>query len=104
MSSNPTAPVEEISSIGSADEAKKWETVTQQARKSIGQLNVSIYQHVDIEKPGTHKGTGFYVDEKEGFVLTNKHVVGPGPCLGFIVFEGNIEVRSCPNVTPSDYK
>lgn len=104
MSSNPISPVEEMSSIGSAEESKKWETVIRKARKSIGQLTVSMYQHVDIERRGISKGTGFYVDEKEGYVLTNKHVVGPGPSFGFIVFEGNIEVRPWPNVTPSDYK
>lgn len=101
MTSNSNTPVHEMSSIGLADEAKQWEIVIQQARKSIGEFNMSHFQGVDLEEPSATKGgTGFYVQEEKGFVLTNKHLVSRGPCFGFIVFEGNIEVRSWPRSHP----
>ena len=49
---------------------------------------------VDLDVRHATKGTGFYVQEEKGFLLTNKHVVSQGPCFGFVVFEGNIEVCS----------
>jgi hypothetical protein len=89
-----------MSSIGLADKAKKWESVIQYARKSIGEFNLSMFLHVDLYGPEANKGSGFYVDEKEGLVLTTKHCVGPAPFFGVIVFEGNFEVCSWPKSHP----
>ncbi|KAI7776011.1 trypsin-like protein [Diaporthe eres] len=76
-----------------------------QARKSIGQFNLSRFQHVDLEEPMVIKGTGFYVQEEKGFVLTNKHLVSLGPCFGFIVFDDiELEIRCVVYTDPElDY-
>lgn len=100
MTSNPTPVSYEMSSIGLADEEKKWATMVQQARKSVGEITVSKYEHVDIIEPAVGRGLGFYVNEEHGFVLTNKHIVGPNPADAFIIFEGSIEVQLWPTYHP----
>ena len=42
--------------------------------------------------PGTGTATGFIVDAKQGLILTNRHVVTPGPVVAEAVFQNNEEV------------
>ena len=42
-------------------------------------IHVAIPHPFDTESPGTHQATGFVVDKTNGFLLTNRHVVGEGP-------------------------
>ncbi|GMF05432.1 unnamed protein product [Ambrosiozyma monospora] len=42
------------------------------------------------------EATGFVVDAKLGIILTNRHVVGPGPFVGYVVFDNHEEVDVKP--------
>ena len=42
--------------------------------------------------PGTSTATGFVIDAEQGLILTNRHVVTPGPVVAEAVFQNNEEV------------
>lgn len=42
------------------------------------------HQFFDTESPGNGSATGFVVDAERGIILTNRHVVGPGPIVRHI--------------------
>ncbi|KAJ2853431.1 hypothetical protein J3B02_003146 [Coemansia erecta] len=46
----------------------------------------------DTESPGCGHATGFVVDAEQGIVLSNRHVMGPGPSFHKGVFFNNTEV------------
>jgi S1-C subfamily serine protease len=55
-----------------------------------------LEQFFDTESPGNGSATGFVVDADQGIILTNRHVVGPGPIDAEAVFQNNEEVRIIP--------
>ena len=73
-----------------APESQQWEATLEMARKSICSIRYCRTHHFDGTERGAFSATGFLVDE--GFVLTNKHVVGPSPWWGHCVFEQKQEV------------
>lgn len=75
-------------------------TETPEWMKTINEVSLSVCQvkcyhpdAVDVYPASSLQATGFYVDIKHGFILTNAHVAGVGPFWGFVVFDQNHEVR-----------
>jgi S1-C subfamily serine protease len=50
----------------------------------------------DTEWNSSTQATGFVVDAEQGLILTNRHVVTPGPVVAEAVFRNNEEVRLTP--------
>jgi S1-C subfamily serine protease len=48
------------------------------------------------ESAGSSYATGFVVDKQRGLILTNRHVVTPGPTVAEAVFQNREELRVCP--------
>ena len=46
----------------------------------------------DTEAAGSSSATGFIVDKKRGLILTNRHVVLPGPVVAEAIFQNREEV------------
>ena len=74
----------------------KWaETIT-----NVVNCVVSIhFSHVapfDTENAVSSEATGFVVDASRGLILTNRHVVGPGPFTGYVVFDNHESVDVKP--------
>lgn len=46
----------------------------------------------DAAEAAASQATGFVVDAEKGLILTNRHVVGPGPFVGHCVFDSREEV------------
>jgi len=46
----------------------------------------------DTEAAGSSSATGFVVDKKRGLILTNRHVVTPGPIVGECIFQNHEDV------------
>ena len=50
----------------------------------------------DTESAGSSYATGFIVDKKLGLILTNRHVITPGPIVAEAVFHNREEVKVLP--------
>ena len=55
-------------------------------------LRVSVPRAFDTELPAYETATGFVVDAERGYVLTNRHVVKPGPARAEASFPNGEEV------------
>ncbi|KAG1884927.1 hypothetical protein F4604DRAFT_1918593 [Suillus subluteus] len=77
-------------------EAQQWLAVQAKARAASCEIHSSNPHAYDVTGPSSSQGTGTLVDKEYGFVLTNKHVVGDGPWVGYCVFEDNKQYRAIP--------
>jgi S1-C subfamily serine protease len=76
-----------------APESADWEATLRRVVPAVVVLRVSATRPFDTENPGTYTATGFVVDAERGLVLTNRHVVGPGPVVAEAVFQNHEEVE-----------
>ncbi|EGV60621.1 signaling-associated PDZ domain-containing protein [Yamadazyma tenuis ATCC 10573] len=59
--------------------------------KSVVSIQFSHVANFDTETAIVSEATGFVVDNQRGLILTNRHVVGPGPFWGYAVFDNHEE-------------
>ena len=59
-------------------------------------IRVDSTRAFDTEWNSSSQATGFVVDAERGLILTNRHVVTPGPVVAEAVFLNNEEVRLTP--------
>ena len=74
-------------------EARAWQKTLDRVASAVVVLRVSTPRAFDDQIPGNSTATGFVVDEKLGLILTNRHVVTPGPVVAEAVFQNNEEVE-----------
>jgi S1-C subfamily serine protease len=55
-------------------------------------LKINVPINFDTSTCGSAVATGFVVDAEQGIILTNRHVVNPGPVVAEAVFQNNEEV------------
>ena len=72
--------------------AAAWERVLERVVPAVVVLRVSETRPFDTEATGTATATGFVVDAEQGIILTNRHVVSPGPVVAEAVFQNHEEV------------
>ncbi len=70
-----------------------WEATLERVVPSVVSLQMSKTRGFDTETAGTSQATGFVVDAERGIILTNRHVVSPGPVVAQAVFENREEVE-----------
>ncbi|RLN63364.1 hypothetical protein BBJ29_002111, partial [Phytophthora kernoviae] len=73
-----------------------WKATLERVVPAIVSLKLNSPKFFDTESPGNGSATGFVVDAEKGIILTNRHVVGPGPIDAEAVFQNNEEVRVIP--------
>lgn len=75
---------------------KGWEDTL----KSVLESTVSIKYYFpfafDTAPAKYSEATGFVVDAKKGYILTNRHVAGPGPFKGYCIFYNHEECDVYP--------
>jgi len=76
----------------SVTEARAWEETLDRVAPAVVVLRVSTPRAFDDLTPGTGMATGFVVDQEQGLILTNRHVVTSGPVVAEAVFQNNEEV------------
>lgn len=69
----------------------RWSHTITRVIKSVVSINFTNITNFDTELCVTSEATGFVVDAKRGIILTNRHVVGPGPFVGYAVFDNHEE-------------
>ncbi|MBW2275520.1 MAG: trypsin-like peptidase domain-containing protein [Deltaproteobacteria bacterium] len=75
-----------------AQPAGGWQPVTDRVARSVVMLRLNSPRAFDSTPPGYATATGFVVDAERGIILTNRHVVTPGPIVSEAVFHDNEEV------------
>ncbi|MGB5163729.1 MAG: trypsin-like peptidase domain-containing protein [Woeseiaceae bacterium] len=79
----------------SAEEAA-WKDTLARISSGVVSIRVDSTRAFDTEWNASSQATGFVVDAKRGLILTNRHVVTPGPVIAEAVFLNNEEVRLTP--------
>ncbi|KAI8904353.1 hypothetical protein EDD86DRAFT_194776 [Gorgonomyces haynaldii] len=75
----------------------KWEETLTRIIPSIVSIRSISVRNFDTESQRTSQATGFVVDADQGLILTNRHVVQPGPILAEATFtQSKEEVKLIP--------
>lgn len=69
----------------------QWSHTIANVIKSVVSVHFTNIMNFDTEVCLTSEATGFVVDSTRGIILTNRHVVGPGPFSGYAVFDNHEE-------------
>ncbi|HEX6928095.1 MAG TPA: trypsin-like peptidase domain-containing protein [Gammaproteobacteria bacterium] len=86
-----------LSNIASAAaEQGDWAETIADVAPSIVSIHVNAVRAFDTEWNMTSQATGFVVDAENGIILTNRHVVQPGPVTAEAVFRNHEEVTLYP--------
>ncbi len=73
-----------------------WEGTIDRVARAVVSIRVSAVRAFDTEGSSTSLATGFVVDAERGLILTNRHVVQPGPVKAHAVFLNHEEVEIVP--------
>ncbi len=79
-----------------AAEDNDWTNTLERISSGVISIRVDSTRAFDTEWNSSSQATGFVVDAERGLVLTNRHVVTPGPVVAEAVFRNNEEVRLTP--------
>lgn len=81
---------------GASENSTVWSQTITKVIKSVVSIQFSNITNFDTETCLTSEATGFVVDSTRGIILTNRHVVGPGPFSGYAVFDNHEEAVVSP--------
>ncbi|KAL6453745.1 LOW QUALITY PROTEIN: hypothetical protein SBY92_005317 [Candida maltosa Xu316] len=80
----------------SATNNNHWQETITQVVNSVVSIHFSHVECFDTETAIVSEATGFVVDAERGLILTNRHVVGPGPFTGYVVFDNHESIDVKP--------
>lgn len=72
-------------------QTSSWQNTITKVVKSVVSIQFTHVSNFDTETAIVSEATGFVVDSERGYILTNRHVVGPGPFCGYVVFDNHEE-------------
>jgi S1-C subfamily serine protease len=74
-------------------ETPAWDQTLERIAPSVVTIEVDQARAFDTEWNQSSQATGFVVDAERGLILTNRHVVTPGPVVATAVFQNREEVE-----------
>jgi S1-C subfamily serine protease len=74
----------------------RWSRTLERIAGSVVSIQIDQARAFDTEWNSSGQATGFIVDAKRGLILTNRHVVTPGPVTAQAVFQNREEVELLP--------
>jgi S1-C subfamily serine protease len=77
-------------------EEPAWVGTLERISSGVVSIRVDSTRAFDTEWNSSAEATGFVVDAKRGLILTNRHVVTPGPVVAEAIFLNNEEVQLTP--------
>ncbi|KAG0612336.1 hypothetical protein M758_6G019400 [Ceratodon purpureus] len=80
----------------SAGSAEDWRKALNRVVPAVVVLRTTATRAFDTEVAGASYATGFVVDKKRGILLTNRHVVKPGPIVAEAMFVNREEISVYP--------
>ncbi|XP_065849840.1 protease Do-like 7 isoform X4 [Euphorbia lathyris] len=78
------------------DAAEDWKDTINKVVPAVVVLRITSCRSFDTESPSSGYATGFIVDKQRGIILTNRHVVKPGPVVGQAIFLNHEELPVYP--------
>ena len=82
--------------VSASTETRAWVDTLERIAPGVVSIRVDSTRAFDTEWNASSQATGFVVDAERGLILTNRHVVTPGPVVAEAVFRNNEEVRLTP--------
>jgi len=73
-----------------------WNRTLERIASGVVSIQIDSTRAFDTERNQSSQATGFVVDAKRGLILTNRHVVTPGPVRAQAVFLNQEEVELVP--------
>lgn len=74
----------------------RWAKTLERIANSVVSIQIDQTRAFDTEANSSGQATGFIVDAKRGLILTNRHVVTPGPVTSQAIFQNREEVTLYP--------
>ncbi|CCF60274.1 hypothetical protein KAFR_0J02100 [Kazachstania africana CBS 2517] len=88
--------IDTVGTIQDSENYLKWQDTISSVVKSVVSIHFAQVTPFDCEPALVSEATGFVVDSELGIILTNRHVVGPGPFVGYVVFDNHEECDVIP--------
>ena len=76
--------------------ADQWAKNLKKVTDAVVSIRVNAVRTFDTENSAASQATGFVVDAERGIILTNRHVVNPGPITAEAIFSNSEEVELIP--------
>lgn len=74
----------------------EWQATIENVISKVVSIHFCQTAPFDTEGACASEATGFIVDSEKGYIMTNRHVVGPGPFSGYVVLNNHEEVDVYP--------
>jgi S1-C subfamily serine protease len=94
--SSDSEEVEERISGVAGSESAEWQATIEKVVKNVVSIHFCQTASFDTDSAISSEATGFVVDAKRGYILTNRHVVGAGPFHGHVIFDNHEECDVYP--------
>ncbi len=98
----PTAPPTPTKAPGIPNSPANWAQTLERIATGVVTIQIDSTRAFDTEWNTTAQATGFVIDAKRGLILTNRHVVTPGPVTAQAIFLNREEVQLYPDLSRSD--
>ena len=79
-----------------AAQEQTWNRTLERIASGVVSIQIDSTRAFDTERNSSSQATGFVVDAEHGLILTNRHVVTPGPVRAQAVFLNQEEVELTP--------
>jgi len=89
-------PAEEAAPPAPRQEDAAWTATLARVAQSVVAIKIDSTRAFDTEWNSTAQATGFVIDADRGLILTNRHVVTPGPVTAEATFLNREEVQLYP--------
>jgi pro-apoptotic serine protease NMA111 len=76
--------------------AANWAQTLERIASGVVTIQIDSTRAFDTEWNTSAQATGFVIDAKRGLILTNRHVVTPGPVIAQATFQNREEVQLYP--------
>jgi pro-apoptotic serine protease NMA111 len=73
-------------------DSPEWQATIENVVKSVVAIHFCQTCSFDTDLSMSSQATGFVVDAKMGYIMTNRHVVCAGPFWGYCIFDNHEEV------------
>lgn len=90
------APAAQVPRVANKPETATWASTLERIAESVVSIKIDQTRAFDTEWNSSAQATGFVVDAERGLILTNRHVVTPGPVTAEATFLNREEVQLFP--------
>jgi pro-apoptotic serine protease NMA111 len=92
----PAAAAVAVAAPGIPSSPANWAQTLERIASGVVTIQIDSTRAFDTEWNTTAQATGFVIDAKRGLILTNRHVVTPGPVTAQAIFLNREEVQLYP--------